>query len=62
MSDLNTPDYYRQRERQERALAASAFNPAIGKIHLDLAARYAALLVEANDARPRPVLGIVPNR
>lgn len=43
MTDLNTPDYYRRREQQERALAARAISADISGIHAELADRYATL-------------------
>jgi hypothetical protein len=36
-------DYYARRERQERAVAERAATDTVREIHLDLAARYAAL-------------------
>ena len=56
MSDLNQPEYYLRREQQERTLAAGAHSPAIGRIHLELADRYAVLAREAMPAAQRPRL------
>lgn len=58
MSELNSTDYYRRRERQERALAEAATNPQIAAIHLDMASRYSALVDASRGAstmRPRLV-------
>ena len=44
MIDLNTTDYYRSREQQERELAEAATSPAISGIHLDMARRYSELI------------------
>lgn len=43
MSDENNPDYYANRERHARELAALAKEPQIKAIHLDMAERYAKL-------------------
>ena len=37
-------DYYRRRERQERAAAKNALSPAVRLIHQQLAEHYAAIL------------------
>ena len=39
-------EYYRGRERAERALADQAASPAIRDIHLEMAAQYRALVKE----------------
>lgn len=49
MDDLNSADYYRARELKARAMAAASTNPAVAKIHLEMASRYAELL---NGAAP----------
>lgn len=51
MSEPNSVEYYRQREQRERELAERAFDPQIGRIHREMAERYADLL-----QRTRPVL------
>lgn len=56
MSDLNHATYYTARERQARAMAASALSPSLSAIHLELAERYAALAGEAEAATARPRL------
>ena len=43
MSDLNTTEYYRGREQQERVLQGTAASPAIAAVHRELADRYAEL-------------------
>ena len=43
MTDDNSIDYYLAREQHERDLAKVATNPAIAKIHLEMATRYAQL-------------------
>ncbi|MBI0477407.1 hypothetical protein DC429_18880 [Arthrobacter sp. TPD3018] len=50
--DQATTDYYVKREQQERELAASAADPAIAAIHLNMAERYAKL-VHADSNRGR---------
>ena len=56
VSELNTVDYYRRRERQERVLAQGAQIRGIQKIHLDMAEHYASLVAGAeSDAMPRPL-------
>lgn len=47
VSELNTVDYYRRRERQERVLAQGAQIRGIQKIHLDMAEHYASLVARA---------------
>lgn len=47
MSELNSADYYRGREEQERALAARAVDPGIAAIHADMADRYSELRGQA---------------
>lgn len=59
MTDLNVPDYYRRREQQERALASAATSPAIGEIHLELAERYAQIVLTAEVPTLRPRLTLV---
>lgn len=57
MMDQATTDYYAKREQQERELAASATDPSIAAIHLDMAERYAKL-VHADSNPKRKELGI----
>lgn len=47
MTDMNSPDYYRGRERQARDLADLASFPEIAKIHRTMAAEYSRLALEA---------------
>lgn len=42
MSQPKDADFYAERERQERALAACARDPAIARIHFEMAERYAS--------------------
>jgi hypothetical protein len=57
VTPINTPDYYRRREAQERALADHAVDPRIRDIHVDMAERYPTLQAEAL-AAARPKLRI----
>ena len=59
MAYLNTPDYYRQRERQERALAGAATSAAIRAIHLELAERYAEIILNADTPAARSHVRLV---
>ena len=61
MSELNTTDYYRRRERQERVLAEGAQIRGIQKIHLDMAEHYASLVAGADAEVPRHQLKLVAN-
>jgi hypothetical protein len=61
MSELNTLDYYRRRERQERVLAEGAQIRGIQKIHLDMAEHYASLVARAEGDAPRESLKLVAN-
>lgn len=47
MSELNTSDYYRRREAQERALADKAISAAIATIHREMAVGYSLLATKA---------------
>ena len=47
VSNRNDPEYYAARERHARELAASAKEPQIKAIHLDMAERYAKLREDA---------------
>ena len=47
MNDASSVNYYRGRERVERALAAQAASIAIRSIHLDMADRYRKMAQEA---------------
>ncbi len=42
-------EFYRHRERQERALADRTHNSDGRRVHLDMASRYARLIAEAGD-------------
>lgn len=61
MNRLELRDYYRARQEAHEVLAVQAGENYIAKIHLDLAARYAALIEEqpSDDqiapGAPRPV-------
>lgn len=56
MADSNSIEYYRARERRERALAEAATNPAISAIHIEMAERYS----ELTTTRPRqPAMRLV---
>jgi hypothetical protein len=57
VTDPATLDYYRQRETQERALAARTIDLGIRRIHLELATRYADAVNNPDIVRPK--LGIV---
>ncbi len=41
MTEENTSAYYKQREQQERSLAAAATDPCARAAHLEMAERYA---------------------
>ena len=57
MSELNSAGNYRGREQQERARATACIDPAIAAIHVEMAERYAALVMQADpQRRPRPKL------
>ncbi|MFC4594324.1 hypothetical protein [Sphingobium tyrosinilyticum] len=51
MRDFDSVEYYLSREEKERALAAAALDPKIAAIHLDMAERYAAIIMQS--ALPR---------
>ena len=57
MDEATSIEFYKAREQQERSLADAADDPAIRAIHLDMAARYAAL-GEASPEPQRKKLGI----
>lgn len=44
MFDRDSIDYYRMRERQERAYADAAADPRVAAIHLEFARRYSNLV------------------
>jgi len=46
VTDSNSSAYYRTREQREHTLAETSADPAIARIHLDMAERYAQLLLE----------------
>lgn len=50
MSDLDSGDYYRRRERQECASAAAAIDRHVGAIHREMAERYAELIQQVDPA------------
>lgn len=58
MTELNSPQFYALRERQARELAAKAASPAIARIHLELASRYAELRAHTSETSQRPKLSI----
>jgi pyridoxine/pyridoxamine 5'-phosphate oxidase len=43
VTQSNSTDYYRSRERQERVLAQAAKDPAVIAIHLEMAEQYSRL-------------------
>lgn len=47
MSELNEREYYERRERVQRRIAEDAQNPAIARIHNELANFYAGRVLEA---------------
>lgn len=49
MTERDDTDYYRSRERQERALVEAAADAGAAAIHLELASRYAKLTAGAAD-------------
>lgn len=51
--EMNSLEYYRRREQQERSLAESARDSAIAVIHLELAERYLTL-IDQIDVGMRP--------
>lgn len=55
MTELNNQDYYLRRAQHSRELAENAANPAIARIHLDMASRYeelaSATSAEADEKR-----------
>jgi hypothetical protein len=59
VSELNTVDYYRRRERQERVLAEGAQVRGIQKIHLHMAEHYASLVARAESGVPQHSLKLV---
>lgn len=59
MSELNSAEYYRAREQRERGLATAASDPAIAKIHTEMADRYADLVgASASESGSRPLLRV----
>lgn len=54
MTELNNPEYYDRRERQEQELAERSHDAVIGDIHRDLALRYAGLAREARETIAAP--------
>jgi hypothetical protein len=56
MPDDNDPDYYAARERHARELAASALEPNVKAIHLEMAERYARLRFDIDSARQAGLL------
>ncbi|WP_309611074.1 hypothetical protein [Sphingomonas sp.] len=55
MNAIELRDYYRSRQQAHEELAAKAGESYIAKIHLDLAARYAALTKDEPQADPATV-------
>ncbi len=53
MDDSNSTEYYRTREHHARGLAQPALDPAVAKIHLEMADRYAGLV---RGTAPVPVI------
>lgn len=58
MSTPHALEFYRRRERQERALADGAPQEAGRRAHLEMARRYATLIAEAQQDDPLPVLRV----
>ena len=54
----NDTEYFRDRAGTEHALAATADNPRVAEIHLELARRYEKLLREVD----RRILHLAPSR
>lgn len=52
MPEPNSLGYYQARELKQRTLARAATDPAIAAIHLDMAARYAAIIQQAPRVPP----------
>ncbi len=44
-------DYYRRREAQSRKLAALATDECARRVHLDLAARYSAIMLDRDQRK-----------
>jgi hypothetical protein len=61
VSEPNTVDYYRRRERQERVLAEGARVRGIQKIHLRMAEHYASLIAGTEEDVPRRALKLAVN-
>jgi hypothetical protein len=58
MSDHNTVEYYEQREKAERAIAAECHDKHIAAIHLKMADRYTELADDIRaGGRPRLHIG-----
>ncbi|HEX4694214.1 hypothetical protein [Sphingomonas sp.] len=49
----NDIEYYRRREAAARGLAAQAGNPAISRVHLEMAEEYARRVGQAECSTPR---------
>ena len=60
MSEENDREYYEARAAYAREMAAKAVDPAIGKIHAEMADRYDQLAEHAESGQ-RPKLHIVPD-
>jgi hypothetical protein len=61
----DSPGYFEQRERAERAAAKKATSPQARRAHQELAQRYAALAKQQSppiwvEGDPRPRLTVVP--
>lgn len=54
MSNSESQDYFRRRERAERAAAKNAASEAARRIHQELAQSYAALLRKPDGIASRP--------
>lgn len=55
MSNFESQDYFRRRERAERAAAKNAATEAARRIHQELAQGYAALLRKPGDIANQPI-------
>jgi hypothetical protein len=58
MFESNDQNYYRNRERNERALADSADDPSVRAIHEELAERYRGLAIAAEFQEQEPLVKI----
>ncbi|UVO50161.1 hypothetical protein M0208_06370 [Sphingomonas sp. SUN019] len=62
MPDWDRFEYYERREAVERAAAARCTDPAIARVHLSLAERYADALVKVRACQGPPVHTVKSDR